>query len=444
MPRNSVVDVIMKMASAPAGAKPRATNPTSWERATYETKIDYKNMNSYWAEYRRDSLVRQCINVLAYFTVHAGYRINVRGGNSRESGKFNRYLNQLDQRINIEDAIYIGLIGKRVWGRFGFEIVRDGQGEVVQLLPLWPPEKLLPKFNKNFVLEGFEFQQESSATPIMYKPEEILYFVDSSIKNDMRGLSSIEPIMTACEIKRKLYNDLEEASKRLWAPIGIFQMDTSGCDSDEEADQALEDFESKIEPGKPVVTNSTVEGTFFNAMPDIDRIGRAIEKVDEEIMGNFGIPKALVAREKSLNRATLEYSLQALYQSQIEGLQQYFSREIQSQLLHLIRDEKLGESSTMVCELIWNPRTSLDLDRQFGPAIKLYAMGLIDEEYLYDLLSLDKNRMPDFTEPEGKEEKPSPKARYDPDTLRAILSEQSNEELETVKQVIAEGETGAI
>ncbi|RLI17757.1 hypothetical protein DRO54_11050 [Candidatus Bathyarchaeota archaeon] len=421
----SFLDRLATLSRIPEGAKPKAVRAGGWDQPEYPSTINYEGMNVYWAEYRRESLVRKCINLIAYFTIHAGFRVAVRGGSARANKKLANYINKLIEDINLKDAIYVGIVGKMIWGHFGFEIVRNTKGDIVQLLPLNPPDKLLPKFKTNNVLSGFEFSP--SGVPITYKPEEVLYFVETSLDSDMIGLSAIEPIVTPCQIKRELYNDLREAAKRLWAPIGVFQMDTSACDDIKEAEEALSKFERSIEPGKPVVTNQTVQGNFFNAMPDVERIVRSIEKVDEEIMGNFGIPKALVARERTMNRATLEYSLVALYQSQIEGLQQYMSDELQKQFFHLIRDEVLGDAGKNVTvELVWNPRSSLELDRQFGPAISLYALGLIDEEYLYDLLSLDKNRMPKFEKDESG--KPRPVARFDPDTLRAVLSASSVED----------------
>lgn len=422
----------MTLASPPVGAKPKAIK-VPWGSTTTSTSIDYRGLNVFWAEYRRESLVRQCLNILAYFTVHTGFRVSVRG---RRTSNFAKYVEQKLIDINLSDAIYVGLIGKKIWGHFGFEIVRTAKKEIVQLLPLFPPERLVPVIDANNVLTGFEFTPSGASSPIKYKPNEILYFIETSFDSGMGGLSAIEPIVNPCALKRELYDDLREAAKRLWAPIGVFSMDTTALKTAKEVENALNEFKDQMEPGKPVVTNQSVTGQFFNAMPDVERIVRAIEKVDEEIMGNFGIPKALVARERTMNRATLEYSLQALYQSQVEGLQQYMAREIQLQLLNLLKDEYHdGNKDDIVVEIIWNPRTSLELDRQFTPAFTLYALGIIDVDYLYDLLSLDKNRMPEYMKKpiEGYEGGP----RFDPDTMRAALSQKMEKSAEEVKEHIS-------
>ena len=60
----SFIDKIMALASSPKGAKPKATKVDTWSDSTL-TEQTYKGMNVYWAEYRRDSLVRQCLNLLA-------------------------------------------------------------------------------------------------------------------------------------------------------------------------------------------------------------------------------------------------------------------------------------------------------------------------------------------------------------------------------------------
>jgi len=433
----SFTEKIRELAQVPRDAKPKMVRVPWGDSESYYTKREeeYKGMNKYWAEYRRSSIVRQSLNLLGYFAIHSGFRISAVGGSKRYNTKISKYLNDLSRRVHLEDAIFIGVIGKMIWGRFGFEIVRNGDNEIVHLLPLFPGENLIPKFDENNILKGFTFKM-GGGRKIEYEPEEVLFFVETSLDHKMKGLSRIEPILTPCEIKRRLYQDLKEASKRLWSPIGIFQLDTSREKDPDKKEEALREFKNQMEPGKPIVTNASVSGQFLSAMPDVERIVRAIDKVDEEIMGNFGIPKALLSREKTMNRATLEYSLVALYQSQIEGIQRYVGREIEQQLLEMVKDDVVGSNgSTITCELVWNPRNSLEMDRQFGPAITLYSLGLIDAEYLYDMLSLDKNRMPEYIK--KAEEEYEGGVRYSPDVLRASLTEASRNEEAKVREAIS-------
>ena len=75
----------------------------------------------------------------------------------------------------------------------------------------------------------------------------------------------------------------------------------------------LDNLKTDLRPGAVVVTNRAVIPHVVQYNPDLNSLIRAMERQDEEIIGNYGIPKALLSRERTMARATLEFSLRAFY-----------------------------------------------------------------------------------------------------------------------------------
>lgn len=345
-----------------------------------------EDLNNNIDAYRKVALVRSCINLLAHFSTQKGFRTIVEPHNDGVK----KYIDDVNARVNLDNVIYLSIIRREIDGRAGHEIVTDGNKNVTSLLMLIG-SRLAPVIDpKTFEIEKFKY---AGADGGEYNVEELLYFTLNAITNRQLGLSAIEAIRTVLKLKRNLEKDLLEASKRLWAPFGMFKIDTSMIVDPVKKTEAITSFKNTIKPGQSIVHNQGVEGKVYDMKPDINGLVRAIEKADEEIMGNWGIPKALLAREKTLTKSTLEFSLKALWMGPVAGIQRYYRRELEKQWYPRILEMKNPAwAKTYKVKHIFNPIAVFDPQLILSLA-RAAAEGLIEVEDFYSILGWEPDQV---------------------------------------------------
>lgn len=270
--------------------KPKAT--TSTFGSTYSS--DYK-LSDFRKAYRQDELVQYCITLLAQFSTQKGFETKIQPLGDQDPQDYTDVkctIDKMNKDINLDYNLYLGQIKRYIYGFTGFEILTDDNGIPTRLIPL-ESEKLKPDINENFDWVGFEYTSAESD----YKREELFYLTTEDLDYNGIGMSKIEPVMHPLNVRYDIREDLKQASKRLWAPMGIFQVDTSAMDEDEE-EKYLKKFKEQLKPGQSVITNKQIESKVVEMTPDLSAFVNALNKTEEEILGNFGIPKALVSKEK--------------------------------------------------------------------------------------------------------------------------------------------------
>lgn len=326
-----------------------------------------KGITSRKDAFEKVAIIRKCITTLAHFTTCKGFETYVTPSNDGLKQK----VDEINRLVNADMAWYIGIIKRELYGKAGFEIVRDAKKNIVMLLPL-KSSALIPELDKDtMTVKTFQY----GGKPNKYKANEILYFPLDPLEADMKGLSAVDNLKSAIKLKRNLEKDLLESSKRLWAPIGLYKMDTRAIPDPAKKKSEMDEFAKQLKPGRSIVHNKAVEAKIVTLSPDIGSIVRSIEKTDEEIMGAWGIPKPLLSREKSLNKATLEFSLKALYEGPVLGIQRYFKREIERQFYNVIAKDA-GLPNHRIKHM-WRPVALYDpaLIRSLAYAVKQGAMS---------------------------------------------------------------------
>jgi len=362
---------------------PKAVYPTVGPTESTEVTSRIYSIDDFIKEYKRTSLVRQCINLLAFYATRRGFKTVILPlvGEEEDYIRIKNKIDRINEKVNLDSAMKIAIIKMKVCGCAAFEIVRDTAGEIVRLLPLRSQDLEL-LIDENWNLTGYKYSY--GAKVVNYKPEDVLYFANNALEADLVGLSDVEPIMTAIETRRALEYDLRACARQYWAPIQLFSMDTRGIRPDQ-VKKALKDFADSLKPGRSIVHNQSVESKTISLHPNIGDIVLAMSRTDEEIIGNFNIPKALVARERTMNRATLEYSLRALYEGPIEGLQMDLKREIERQFYDRIVASEGLEGKVKIAH-VWNPLTYEDFRDLAMVVANLYSKGVIDKDKAFEIL----------------------------------------------------------
>ncbi|GAG52062.1 unnamed protein product, partial [marine sediment metagenome] len=164
-----------------------------------------------------------------------------------------------------------------------------------------------------------------------------------------------------------------------------------------------------------IIVNRAVEHTVIKYNPDLNNLIRAIDKQDEEIIGNFGIPKALLSREKTMARATLEFSLRAFYESTIASEQAYLKRELENQWYDPIV-ESLGYQDKIRIRHEWRPIFDPQSDLIVALTRAVEA-GIVNVDEFWRRLGWELDRVPGSSvglrprrpEDEDKDENETPK-----------------------------------
>jgi len=348
----------------------------------------YEGMEKHYREYRRDSLVRGCINALAYYSTSKGFTTTLELTEStddkdKDARALEGYshvkdrVDQLNKAVNLDLALFVAITKAKIYGKTGFEIQpKFAEAWPEKLIPVLSDSRLKPDVAEDWTLTGFTYKGQKG----FYTPSDILYFRNLGLEADWEGLSEIEPILDVLSTRRTIVGeDLRETAKTLWAPMSIHQLDTSGL-SDEDAKKAIDDHVAQIKPGKSIATNQKIQVQIVEQSPNLPGLIQALEYCDYEIIGNFRVPHFLIGREKQVNRATAEIEFKAFVDGPIADIQRYYKREIERQWYDPIvrRELSLGEDASLPVRVkhIWNPITSEDFIQLSQAVSQLWGGGL--------------------------------------------------------------------
>jgi len=305
--------------------------------------------------YKKIPLVRNCIKLTAHFSTRNGHETVVEGGDRDKHAEIKKIVDDINRKVNLDFILYQSIIVREIFGTSAYQIVPAAETDMpVNLFPL-DPRKLKPKIGKDTMLEGYVYMMDKGQTKDI-PADKVLYFSLDSLFGNMRGESSVDTLRTTIRRKCNLSVDMLQAAKRCWAPFGVFQLST---DKGKSAQQ-IADFKKEIKPGMSIVTNKKVEGKVYDMKPDLNGLVRAEEKVDEEIMGNWQMPKALLSREKTMTKSTLEFSLHALYSGPVAGVQLYYKRALERQWYDMIVEKAGYDPTVYKVKHVWNPMVLAD------------------------------------------------------------------------------------
>ena len=369
----------------------------------YGTTVKYINY------YKATGVLRKCTNMTGNFTTRAGFETTIKclddedDPEKPEYKEVKRKIDELNRKVNMDNMLFVSVIKRLIHGRAGWEIVTDGTtGDIIRLDPL-DSAYIIPRLDKKGEFSHIEY---AWAPNNRLPHERLIYFVvDNFEKNDtsLLGISPYRSIERNIKIKKNLERDMLYAARSLWAPIVIYQADTRGL-TETEKNTLFTTLKADLRPGAIVITNSAVVSNVTQYNPDMNNLIRAIEMQDTEIIGSFGIPKALLSREKTMARATLEYSIRSFYESTIAGEQQYLGRQLEKQWYDPIV-ESLGYEDKIRIRHEWKPILSPAADLILA-LTRAGQAGLIDVEKFFQELGWQLDKVPEQIETEGEHTPP--------------------------------------
>jgi len=385
-------------------AKTRAAAKTKyvpWESLAEQES--YSGMNKYYREYRRDSLVRTCINTLGFWSTNKGFETVLEPTGDVKAEELESFLepyrevkpfvDKVNRNVGLDQALRVAVIKAKIFGQSAFEIVLNKSGEPNELIPL-DSTGITPDIDENWQLTGYTYDKlDISEGP--YQPREILFFANNALDLDRIGLSDIEPIIEAIQTRQKIIReDMKEAAYTLWAGIGIHILDDEGL-TDEQVAKTIEEHIKQLKPGKHVATSNRWSIQIVDLKPNLDMLINEKKELDREIIGHFLVPRFMLNREEQVNRATAFAELQAFVDGPIADIQRWVGRELEAQWYEPLVRMKLNLAPDAEVPVRikhkWNSISTQDMMEWAKIVAELYSdgYGVIDRKKAYALMNWD-------------------------------------------------------
>jgi hypothetical protein len=297
------------------------------DSSTPTTASWYEGMHWGYRWFRKDELVRRSVLANAYYsTLSSGFDTALEGeGPIEDYAYVKERVDALNARVNMDQILFTAQVKRSIYGRAGFEVVPGADGYPERLIPL-RGDQLKPDVGADWALTGFTYQGRRG----FYAPGEVLYFTNTQLEADWEGLSDVEPVLALCEARDDvLREDFREMARSRGAPYVILKADTSGL-AQAEADRVVEELAEAARAGRSIAINESVEAEVVNLTPDIEGLCRLLDRLEQGIAANFGVPGFLLGRPVE-NRATAYAEFEAYIGGVVAQNQRYLKRELERQ-----------------------------------------------------------------------------------------------------------------
>lgn len=251
--------------------------------------------------------------------------------------------NAILKNIDFRNVIHAAGVSTSVYGRSCIEKVRDESGTIVRLNVL--NSKLLGDVEINE--DTWEFvgvhYRDLPKTDDLLLSKDIIYLT----KNDVHispgslyyGLSDLEPVIDGSETKRiAKQQDLKEIAKALWAGFIWIMFKNANVSA---AD--IQSVIDKIKPGVPTALEFDTELHVEKIAHDSPMLLNIIESMNREALRDLSVPSPLGGYEDVQNFATLQQTLIAWKESDLDAERAWLSAHIERQVLTEIFRDSLRE-----------------------------------------------------------------------------------------------------
>jgi hypothetical protein len=365
----------------------------------------YKGMEKHYRAYRMDSLVRGCLNALAYWATKESFDTvlePVGEGLTPEQQQqvinanlpLKQWIDKINLRVDMDHVLRVAIIKAKIYGKSGFEIEPNAKQEPNRLisLPLLTVYDLRPDVDQNWDLQGFWWRGQRD----FYDPGEVLYFTNNSLESDWEGISDIEPVLDDVITRAKIrIEDLQEAATTLWAGIAIHSLDIDRLPAgltDADVQALIDTHIANLRPGKHVATDNRWLITVVDLKPDLQSLVAVKDALDQEIIGNFQVPKFILGRTDDVNRATSYSALEAFVDGPITDIQRWVQRIVEQQwydpLTRMYLKVPEGQELTVRVRHRWREIRTTDFFALITAIAAAYdgGLGFINQQKAYELM----------------------------------------------------------
>jgi hypothetical protein len=365
----------------------------------------YKGMEKHYRAYRMDAIVRGCINALAYWSTKESFDTvlePVGEGLTPEQEQqtiddnlpLKQWIDKINLRVDMDHVLRVAIIKAKIYGKAGFEIELNQKKEPGRLisLPLLSLFDLRPDVDQDWQLLGFWWRGQKD----FYAPSELLYFTNNSLESDYEGISDIEPVLDDVETRAKIrIEDLKEAATTLWAGVAIHSLDVDRLPAgltDADVQALIDTHITNLRPGKHIATDNRWTIQVVDLKPNLDGLVAVKNDLDQEIIGNFQVPKFILNRTESVNRATSYTQLESFVDGPVTDIQRWIQRVVEQQWYEPLTRAYLkvpdGQDPPVRVRHRWREIRTTDFFQLLTAVAAAYdgGLGMINRQKAYELM----------------------------------------------------------
>lgn len=276
---------------------------------------DYQNLEDIWAH----TIAGKCIDAMVETTIAEGINPNVEPLDKKVSqderanivSKYENEVNELkkiDDRFKMNDHIDDAIRNMWVFGRSAIAFEPNYQ-EIRAFKPIHPRD-----LGRVFIhqldwslssVQAFRRTQNIQAEDMIY----FCNFQNSPRYKTMHyGFSELERVIgQARALRRATEFDIVEIMETMWAGYGLIVVDNEGLTENDKRTDLATIKQGLKAGGFNLINGKKDEINYFpmNTDPKVSEISELWNKIERSIIGNFGIPGAILGREEDANMATL-------------------------------------------------------------------------------------------------------------------------------------------
>ena len=299
------------------------TRETDASSGSKETTWLNEDWSKYYGYYLEIPELKQAIDMRAVWTVGKGYETDemtrVKVEHLKGSG--------IDTFTSIMKNM---VITRRIAGDAYAEIMRDTEGNLINLKPL-DPGVMKIVFNAQGIITRYEqMSKTKNGASAKFKPEEIFRLTNKRVADSMHGTSDIEAIERIINANFESFDDMKKLMHRHVKPMRHFQLDT---DDQSKISDFITKVDSMTDKGEDMYTpKGSVEYSLvavpsnatLNPLPWRNHLRDYFFQV-------VGIPQIILGSSGEFNEATAKIAYLAFQQS-VEDEQLDIEEQLWNQL----------------------------------------------------------------------------------------------------------------
>ncbi len=210
------------------------------------------------------------------------------------------------------------------------EIIRDAEGNLINLKPLNPGTMKTIVNDKGIIIRYEQMSRHKKGTPRPFKPEKILHLSLNRVADEIHGTSMIDSVEEIILMRNEAMTDFRKVMHRNVYPVRIFYLQTDDpieiAAFKANADKASDQGENLYVPMGAVEIDlaSIAPNSTLNPLPWIQFLNQAFFQA-------CGVPQIIVGGSNEITEATAKI-LYLAFQQTIEEEQLYLEEQVGKQL----------------------------------------------------------------------------------------------------------------
>lgn len=257
---------------------------------------DNRYFKKYYGHYKAHPELKAAIHALGNWTT----------GNSYQTDKGTKaILNRItgSGEDTFESLMWNGIIIKKINGDAYFEIIRNEDGDLINIKAL-NPETMRTVYTKNGIIK--EYQQWTGSEYRTLKRTRVLHLMNDRVADEIHGTSVVEACEWVINARREAMEDWKRLSHR--STIRVMYID---ADNTAKLNSVKSEYAEAIKNGELLIIPAKKGEAEFQdlVLPPIEAFMRWIEYLENFFYTAVGVPKVVLGGSSEFTEASSKIAL---------------------------------------------------------------------------------------------------------------------------------------